>query len=62
MGVTDRVWGALTSMIKLEDRVVRQSEVIKAQQDKIENLTERVIKLETTLELLMRASEFKRLK
>lgn len=62
MDVTDRVWGALTSMIKLEDRVVRQSEVIKTQQDKIENLTERVIKLETTLELLMRASEFKRLK
>jgi uncharacterized coiled-coil protein SlyX len=62
MGVTDRVWGALTSMIKLEDRVVRQSEVIKTQQDKIENLTERVIKLETTLELLLRASEFKRLK
>ncbi|MGH8684223.1 MAG: hypothetical protein ACREUM_02625 [Nitrosospira sp.] len=62
MGVTDRVWGALTSMIKLEDKVVRQSEVIKSQQDKIENLTERVIKLETTLELLIRASEFKKLK
>ena len=62
MGVTERVWGALTSMIKLEDKVVRQSEVIKTQQDKIENLTERVIKLETTLELLMRASEYKKLK
>lgn len=62
MGVTDRVWSALTSMIKLEDKVVRQSEVIKGQQDKIENLTERVIKLETTLELLIRASEFKKLK
>lgn len=62
MGVTDRVWGALTSMIKLEDKVVRQSEVIKTQQNKIENLTERVIRLETTLELLMRASEFKKLK
>ena len=62
MGVTDRVWGALTSMIKLEDKVVRQSEVIKGQQDKIENLTERVIKLETTLELLIRASEFKKLR
>ncbi len=62
MGVTDRVWGALTSMIKLEDRVVRQSEVIKTQQEKIESLTERVIRLETTLELLMRASEFKKLK
>lgn len=62
MGVTDRVWAALTSMIKLEDRVVRQSEVIKAQQEKIENLTERVIRLETTLELLMRASELKKLR
>ena len=62
MGVTERVWSALTSMIKLEDKVVRQSEVIKTQQDKIENLTERVIRLEATLELLMRASEFKRLK
>jgi len=60
--VTDRVWGALTSMIKLEDKIVRQSEVIKTQQDKIENLTERVIRLEPMLKLLMRASEFKRLK
>lgn len=42
MGVTERVWGALTSMIKLEDKAVRQGEVIKAQQAKIENLTERV--------------------
>jgi hypothetical protein len=61
MGVTERVWGALTSMIKLEDRVVRQGEVIKAQQARIENLTERMIRMETTLELLMRASERKRI-
>lgn len=62
MGVTDRVWGALTSMIKLEEKVTRQSEVIKTQQGKIENLTERVIKLETTIELLIRASEAKKLR
>jgi hypothetical protein len=61
MGVTERVWGALTSMIKLEDKVVRQGEVIKAQQVRIENLTERMIRLETTIELLIRASERKRL-
>ena len=42
-------------MIKLEDKIVCQSEVIKTQQDKIENLTERVIRLETMLKLLMRA-------
>ncbi len=62
MGVTERVWAALTSMIKLEDKVVRQGEVIKVQQAKIENLTERMIKLETTIELLMRANEQKRIK
>ncbi len=61
MGVTERVWGALTSMIKLEDKVLRQGETIKAQQSKIENLTERMIKLETTIDLLIRASERKRL-
>jgi len=61
MGVTERVWGALTSMIKLEDKVVRQGEVIKAQQAKIEDLTGRMIRMETTLELLMRASERKRI-
>jgi hypothetical protein len=60
-GVTERVWGALTSMTKLEDKVVRQGEVIKAQQARIENLTERMIRIETTLELLIRASERKRI-
>lgn len=61
MGVTDRVWSALTAMIKLEDRVVRQSEAIKSQQIKIENLTERVIRLEVQLELLTSAALVKRL-
>ena len=61
MGVTERVWGALTSMIKLEDKVVLQGQVIKAHQQKIENMTERLIRLETTIELLMRASGAKRI-
>jgi CII-binding regulator of phage lambda lysogenization HflD len=61
MGVTDKVWGALTSMIKLEDKVKSQSEAMKHQQAKIENLAERVIRLETQLEMLMRAAEIKRL-
>ena len=62
MGMTDRVFGALTSMIKLEDKVKSQSEAMKSQQTKIENLTERVIRLETQLEMLMRAAEVKQLK
>jgi hypothetical protein len=62
MGVTDKIWGALTSMIKLEDKVNRQSDAMKAQQMKIEDLTGRVIRLEAQLELLTGAAMVKRLK
>jgi cell division protein FtsB len=61
MGVTERVWAALTSVIKLEDKITRQNEAIKSQQAKIENLTERVIRLESQLELLASAAMAKRL-
>ena len=62
MGVTERVWNALTSVIKLEDRVTRQADALKAQQAKIEDLTGRVIRLETQLELLVGAAIVRRLK
>lgn len=62
MGVTDRVWGALTSMIKLEDRVSRQADAVKTQQTKIEDLTARVIRLEAQLELLTTAAVVKRIR
>jgi hypothetical protein len=62
MGVTDKVWGALTSMIKLEDKVTRQAEALKSQQLKIEELTGRVIRLEAQLELLAGAARVKTLK
>ncbi|WP_213958932.1 MULTISPECIES: hypothetical protein [unclassified Variovorax] len=62
MGITDRVWGALTSMVKLEDKVNRQAEAMKSQQQKIEDLTGRVIRLEAQLELLTGAAFVKRLK
>jgi len=62
MGVTDKVWGALTSMIKLEDKVNRQAEAMMAQQQKIEDLTGRVIRLEAQLEMLTGAAMIKRLK
>ena len=62
MGVSDKVWAALTSMIKLEDKVNRQSEAMKAQQTRIEDLTGRVIRLEAQLELLTGAALVKKLK
>jgi hypothetical protein len=62
MGVTERVWRALTSVIKLEDKVTRQADALKMQQVKIEDLTARVIRLETQLELLIGAAMIKKLK
>ncbi len=62
MSVTGRVWGALSAMIKLEDKVTRQAEAIRTQQSKIEDLTGRVIRLEAQLELLTGAAMVKRLK
>jgi hypothetical protein len=62
MGVTERIWAALTAMIKLEDKVNRQAEAMKAQQQRIEDLTGRVIRLEVQLELLTGAAMLKRVK
>ena len=62
MSVTDKVWGALTCIIKLEGKVNRQAEAMKAQQARIEDLTGRVIRLEAHLELLTGAALVKKLK
>jgi len=62
MSVTEKIWAALTSMIKLEDKVNRQSEAMKVQQRKIEDLTGRVIRLEAQLELLTSSAIVRRLK
>lgn len=62
MGVTDKVWDALTTVIKMNDKVVSLAGTVKEQQSKIEGLTERVIRLEATLELLLRTSDMKKLK
>jgi cell division protein FtsB len=62
MGVTERVWSALTAMIKLEDKVQRQADAMKAQQARIEDLTARIIRLEAQFELMTNAAMIKRLK
>jgi cell division protein FtsB len=62
MSVAERVWSALTAIVKLEDKVSRQAEVLKDQQSKIDDLHARVIRLEAQLELLTNAALVKRLK
>ena len=51
MGVTDKMWDALIKVIRMDDKVERLAGTVKDQQIKIENLTERVIRLETALEI-----------
>lgn len=53
MGITDKMWDAITTVIKMNDKVERMAGTMKAQQEKIENLTERVIRLETALEIAL---------
>lgn len=60
MGVTDKMWDAITTVIRMNDKVERMAATVVMQQQKIEGLTERVIRLETALEIgLARSAEGK---
>ena len=51
MGVAEKMWDAITTVIKMNDKVERMAATMVTQQQKIESLTERVIRLETALEI-----------
>ena len=53
MSMMDKLWDAFSTVIKMNDKVVSTASLVATQQQKIENLTERVIRLETALELGM---------
>ena len=53
MGITEKMWDAITTVIRMNDKVERIAGAIKEQQTRIENLTERVIRLETALEIAL---------
>lgn len=53
MGITDKMWDAVTTVIRMNDNVERMAGVSKDPQCRIENQTERVIRLETSLEVVL---------
>ena len=53
MSVTDKMWDAITTVIRMNDKVERVAATMVSQQQKIESLTERVIRLETALEIAL---------
>jgi len=51
--MTEKLWDALTTVIKMNDKVTSVAARLDVQQQKIEDLTARVIRLETALEIAM---------
>ena len=53
MGVMDKLWDAVSNVVKMNDKVERVATTVGSQQGKIEDLTARVIRLETALEIAL---------
>jgi len=53
MSITERMWDTLATVIRMNDKVVTLSVQMAEQQRKIEDLTARVIRLETALEIVL---------
>ena len=60
MGVTEKMWDAITTVIRMNDKVERLAGAVKAQQEKLENLTARVIRLEAALKIALTGLDRKR--
>ena len=53
MSVTDRILSALTTVIRMNDKVEEMAGLMKEQQRRIDDLQGRVIRLETVVELAL---------
>ncbi len=53
MGLTDKMWEGISRVIRMDAKVEGLAETVKTQQGKIEDLTARVIRLETVLEIAL---------
>lgn len=51
MAITEKMWDAIATVIKMNDKIEALQNTVKYQQDKIENLTGRLIRLETVIEI-----------
>lgn len=61
MGIGDKLLDALTTVIKMNDKIVSLSAQVQAQQQKIEDLSARVVRLETALEIALASRSSRRL-
>lgn len=56
MSVTDRILSALTTVIRMNDKVEDMANLMKEQQRRIDDLNGRMIRLETVLEIALNRS------
>ncbi|MCZ6802842.1 MAG: hypothetical protein O7D86_02615 [Proteobacteria bacterium] len=61
MSITDKMWDGISRVIRMDAKVEALAITIKEQQKKIEDLTGRVIRLETALEIALSTQAKKRL-
>ncbi len=55
MGIADKMWDGISKVIRMDAKVEGLAATVKDQQARIENLTGRVIRLETALEITLAA-------
>jgi len=60
MSVTDRILSALTTVIRMNDKVEEMAGLMKEQQRRIDDLNARMIRLETVLELALNRASVQR--
>ena len=53
MGITEKMWDGITRVIKMDTKVEGLASTIADQQRRIEDLTGRIIRLETALEIAL---------
>ncbi len=57
MGITEKMWDGITRVIRMDAKVEALAAAVKDQQVRIEGIIERVVRLETALELAMAQSD-----
>lgn len=53
MGITEKMWDAITRVIRMDAKVESLAATVKEQQQRLEDITGRVIRLETALEIAL---------
>ena len=59
MAIADKMWDGITRVIRMDTKVEELAATVKDQQARIEDLTGRIIRLETALEIALAAQGLK---